>query len=141
MSRIRSGSASPVRIATSAISDGDKCSSLLLSQASEKELLQSRNELSPIRQKLARGLELSEEDKNHVREIMKSFMESSLEVTSHEIGDLVTMEPHQRDSAKELLKYCIFLMRKGLPLERMYQEAFLTVPGLLRLESAQASVS
>ena len=110
-----------------------KCSSLLLSQAADSVIVENRKRLAPIREKLASGTDLSEQDKMLVRSVMGKFTQSALQIETSKAEKLATLTDEQRTCAKTLLNQCTFLVRSGQPLDRMYQESKLSVPGVVSL--------
>jgi hypothetical protein len=135
MSLIRSDSHSLVKVATSAVADGDhKCSCLLLGQASAASLTETRRQLAPIRSKLASSLQINAEDKASIRTAMSGFTHSSLNMVEGEITDVLVFESRLKELVRRLHTQCVFLVRRGPALARMYEEAYFTVPGLLALQ-------
>ncbi|OQV01042.1 SIR2-like domain-containing protein [Cladophialophora immunda] len=119
---------------TCAISSGShKYSSLLLSQMPAAALLDLRDELAPVREKIFHGVELSADDVQKMKSAMRSFENRSLVLPEVEIQDIIDVDQRIKGPAKKLLSQCLFLVRKGLPLEPMYEEAQVTLPGLLAL--------
>ena len=110
-----------------------QCSSLLLSQAAESVIVENRKRLAPIREKLASGSDLSKQDKMLVGSVMGKFTQSSLQLETSKAEKLAILTDEQRTCAKTLLNQCTFLVRSGKPLDRMYQESKLSVPGVVSL--------
>lgn len=130
---------SPTNFSTSAISAANhKYSSLLLSQTPGPTLLKTRDELAPIRAKIYSGSALSEGDIGRMKSTMASFESRSLVLPEVEITGLIDLDPDIKEPAKRLLAQCIFLVRKGLPLDPMYEEAQVTLPGVLVLRRDKA---
>jgi hypothetical protein len=135
-SAIRHSSESPTRLSTSnQLTGSHKYSSLLLSQVPEATLLKTREELGPIRAKLFSGSTISEEDVDRMNSLMTTFQSRSLVLPKVEIKELVDLYLPTREAAKRLLAQCIFIVRKGLPLDPMYEEAQVTLPGLFALQN------
>ncbi|KIW89484.1 uncharacterized protein Z519_09640 [Cladophialophora bantiana CBS 173.52] len=119
---------------TFAVSSGShKYSSLLLSQMPTAALLDMRDDLAPVREKIFNGAELSADDVQRMKSAMRSFESRSLVLPAVEVEGIIHLDPHIKEPAKKLLSQCLFLVRKGLPLEPMYEEAQVTLPGLLAL--------
>ncbi len=110
-----------------------KCSSLLLSQAANSVIFENRKRLALIWKKLASGSHLSEQDKMLVGSVMGKFTQSSLQIAKSKAEKLAILTDGQRACAKTLLNQCTFLVRCGQPLDRMYQESKLSVPGVVWL--------
>lgn len=111
-----------------------KCSSLLLSQMPRATLLKTRNELTSIRSKIFQGTVVSDADVAKIKCVMASFESRSLVLPDVEIREIVVdLDAPIKEAAIKLLTQCVFLVRKGLPLEPMYKEAQVTLPGLLAL--------
>ncbi|KAI9774260.1 MAG: hypothetical protein M1840_004154 [Geoglossum simile] len=107
-------------------------SSLLLGQMSQSSLLTARNSLLPIRKKLRLNTLLDEADGKLISQVMREFTQipSSAKV-GERIEKVRRMEERERDRVRELVRRCVFLVRKGRALERMYEEPYLAVPGML----------
>jgi hypothetical protein len=134
-SAIRRSSESPMRLSTSTPLTGNhKYSSLLLSQVPEVTLLKTREELGPIRAKLSSGSRISEEDVDRMNSLMAIFQSRSLVLPEVDIKELVDLDLPLKEAAKRLLARCIFIVRQGLPLDPMYEEAQVTLPGLFALQ-------
>ncbi|KIW76491.1 hypothetical protein Z517_11237 [Fonsecaea pedrosoi CBS 271.37] len=119
---------------TSAISSGShKYSSLLLSQMPTAALVDMRDDLAPVREKIFNGEELRADDVQRMKLAMRSFETRSLVLPEVEIEDVIHLDGRIKELAQKLLSQCLFLVRKGLPLEPMYEEAQVTLPGLLAL--------
>ena len=126
----------PVSFKTSGNFDDDvcaSCSSLLLGQAADPVIVENRKRLAPIREKLAKGSDLSKQDKMLVGSVMGKFTQSSLQLEKSKAEKLASLTDEQRACAKTLLNQCTFLVRYGKPLDRMYQESKLCVPGVVSL--------
>ncbi|OAP65496.1 hypothetical protein AYL99_01468 [Fonsecaea erecta] len=134
MSSVAHAGDSQKTFSTSAVSAGShKYSALLLSQMPRAALLDLRDELAPIRDKVFKGTELLADDVQKMKSAMRSFENRSLVLPEAEIKDIIHLDPRIKEPAQKLLSQCLFLVRKGHPLEPMYEEAQVTLPGLLAL--------
>ena len=136
MSAIHGDDAHPVCFGTFGDSNDDvnaECSSLLLSHATDSAIAENRKGLAPIREKIASGSRLNEQDKMRVRSVRRSFTQSSLQLEGSKVEKLAILTDEHKACTKTLLKQCTFLVRRGQALDRMYQEAQLSVPGLVSL--------
>ena len=97
-------------------------------------LVENRKRLAPVREKIASGSTLSEQDKILVGSVMEKFTQSSLQIENSKAEKLAILTDEQRACAKTLLNQCTFLVRYGQPLDRMYQESKLSVPGVVSLQ-------
>ena len=97
-------------------------------------LVENRKRLAPVREKIASGSTLSEQDKILVGSVMEKFTQSSLQIENSKAEKLAILTDEQRACAKTLLNHCTFLVRYGQPLDRMYQESKLSVPGVVSLQ-------
>lgn len=77
---------------------------------------------------------LSEQEKMLVMSVMGDSTRSSLQVEKSKSEKLAIPTDEQMACAKTLLNQCTFLVRYGQPLDRMYQESKLSVPGVILLE-------
>lgn len=116
------------------ITGNPKYSSLLLSQVPEATLLKTREDLGPIRAKLFSGSTISGEDVDMMKSLTTTFQSRSSVLPEVDIKELVDLDPPTKEAAKRLLAQCIFLVRKGPPLDPMYEEAQMTLPGLFALQ-------
>ena len=138
MAALSNDDTQPVSFKTSGNFDDDvcaNCSSLLLGQAADPVIVENRKRLAPIREKLAKGSDLSKQDKMLVGSVMGKFTQSSLQLEKSKAEKLAILTDEQRACAKTLLNQCTFLVRYGKPLDRMYQESKLCVPGVVSLGS------
>ncbi|EXJ60267.1 hypothetical protein A1O7_04419 [Cladophialophora yegresii CBS 114405] len=117
--------------------DSRKYSSLLLSQMTPATLRKARRDLAPFRAKIVEGSALVDDDVVRIEEAMASFESRSLALPEVEIKALVDLDPHVKQVAELLLAQCVFLVRNGPPLDPMYEEAQIAVPGLLALRRQQ----
>ena len=137
MATLSNDDARPVCFKTLGDFDNDvnmECSSLLLSQATDSVLVENRKRLAPVREKIASGSTLSEQDKILVGSVMEKFTQSSLHIEHSKAEKLAILTDERRACAKTLLNQCTFLVRYGQPLDRMYQESKLSVPGVVSLQ-------
>ena len=137
MATLSSDDAQPVCFKTLGDFDNDvnmDCSSLLLSQTTDSVLVENRKRLAPVREKIASGSTLSEQDKILVGSVMDKFTQSSLQIEKSKAEKLAILTDEQRACAKTLLNQYTFLVRYGQPLDRIYQEFKLSVPGVVSLQ-------
>ena len=74
---------------------------------------------------------LSPEDVQTIKQVVNKFESRSLKLPTISVESIVRMSPPTLlEQATSLLQRCVFLVRKGPPLDPMYEEAQLTVPGL-----------
>ena len=109
-----------------------KCS-WLLTQTDESVIVENRKRLAPVRKKIASGSNLSRQDKVLVGSVMGKFTQSSLQIEESKAEKLATLTDEQKVCAKSLLHQCAFLIRRGQPLDRMYQESKLSIPSVVSL--------
>jgi hypothetical protein len=113
--------------------DSHRYSSLLLSQMTPTTLRKARRDLAPFRAKIAEGSALLEHDVERMKDAMASFESRSLALPEVEIKELVELDLNVKEVAKQLLVQCVFVVRNGPPLDPMYEEAQIALPGLLAL--------
>ena len=118
---------------TPILAGSHKCSSLLLSQMTPATLQRARRDLAPFRAKIVTGSPLLDDDVESMKRAMASFESRSLALPVCEIKNIVDLDSSIKTAAKKLLSQCVFLVRKGPPLDPMYEEAQITLPGLLAL--------
>jgi hypothetical protein len=111
--------------------DSHNFSSLLMSQMSPTLLHKARKELEKFRAKIASEAPVLEDDVAGMKAIMAAFESRSLALPEVEIRQLVDLDEEIKDKARQLLTHCVFLVRKGPPLDPMYEEAQISLPGLL----------
>ncbi len=143
MAALSNEDAQPVCLKTFGNFDDDvnvNCSSLLLSQAADSVIVENRKRLAPIREKLASGSNLSEQDKTFVGSVMGKFTQSSNQIEKSQAEKLAILTDEQRACAKTLLNQCTFLVRRGQPLDRMYQESKLSVPSVVSLANKKVRI-
>jgi hypothetical protein len=138
MSILRRDDLHPVSIRTMGAFDegaGAECSALLLSQATSSVIAENRVRLSPIRDKLAVGIRLTDQDKTYINSAMREFTRASLQVEEEttKLERLARLSNDQKACARVLLGKCVFIVRRGPALDWMYQEATLSVPGIASL--------
>ena len=68
-----------------------------------------------------------------VGSVMGKFTQSLLQIEKSKTEKLAILTDEQRTCAKSLLNQCTFLVRRGQPLDRMYRESKLSVPGVVSL--------
>ncbi|ETI24903.1 hypothetical protein G647_04273 [Cladophialophora carrionii CBS 160.54] len=117
--------------------DSHKYSSLLLSQMTTATLRKARRDLAPFRAKIVEGSPLVEDDVVRMKDAMASFESRSLALPDVEINALIDLDPNVKQVAELLLAQCVFLVRNGPPLDPMYEEAQIALPGLLALRRQQ----
>ncbi|KAF2766269.1 hypothetical protein EJ03DRAFT_354095 [Teratosphaeria nubilosa] len=110
-------------------------SALLLGNASEADVVESRSRLAGLRRHLrARGALDPGVDGGWERELRR-FERASVDVGDVTVRGVAVVAPEVEERIVEFLRLCVFLVRKGEPLDRMYAEPQLMLPGLMRLES------
>ena len=68
-----------------------------------------------------------------VGSVMGKFTQSLLQIEKSKTEKLAILADEQRTCAKSLLNQCAFLVRCGQPLDPMYEESKLSVPGVVSL--------
>lgn len=109
-------------------------SALLLGQASERDLSFSRDALAPVRGKLANNEPLDVETRELIAKELARFKMSSVDVEDKPINEIAALSDQSRELMQGFLRHCVFLVRKGEALDRMYEEPQFTLPGALRLK-------
>lgn len=112
-----------------------KMSALLLGQASPQDIMEYRDAFASIRESLAANTSIGEDALARFNGQLRSFKKATADVESSPITELLELSQETRRELCEFLVGCVFLVRKGEPLDRMYDEPDLTLPGVLRLET------
>jgi hypothetical protein len=110
-------------------------SALLLSQASEQDLVDARKRLAPIRRKLAANEPLDAAARELLANELKSFAGAAVDVEDEPISEIGA--PYLGAVAGDVKKYlqqCVFLVRKSEAMDRMYEEPQFALPGVMTLE-------
>jgi hypothetical protein len=125
-----------VQINDAALSLGSSASisAILLGQASEDDVHHARNALASVRQKLAMNEKLDEEIINQISSGLKVLTRASVDVEGEPITEIIHFAQPIKRALQQLLKRCVFLVRKGAAMDRMYEEPHFTLPGVLVLE-------
>jgi hypothetical protein len=111
-----------------------QASAILLAQATEEDITTCRNGLFPIRQKISEHTMLDAEDKNLLAEKLGAFKREAADAEDSTVTVLATLDENVRHHLLGFLEHCTFILRKGEPLDRMYEQPELTLPGVLKLE-------
>lgn len=108
-------------------------SAVLLSQVSKEDLLETRKQLTTVRAKASEGGVLSKEDLNVAHKLIEACSSGPRKFPDVDITSLVELNEDVKIAARQLLKHCTFIVRKGGALDPMYGEGAITVPGLFTL--------
>jgi len=113
----------------------EPCSALLLSQAPHDLIEKTYQDLQSIRQKFIRDEDFDEEDEKLIRDALSNIDKTSVSMLHTSTSTLTPAQlgENQRTAAKSVLDLCHFLVREGEALDRMYEEADLTMPGLAQI--------
>jgi hypothetical protein len=114
-----------------------KVSAVLLAQATEEDITTCRNALNPIRQRILKHTMLDAEEKSILAEKLGAFKREAADADESTITVLATLDVDLRHHLLRFLEHCTFILRKGEPLDRMYEQPELTLPGILKLERIQ----
>jgi len=125
-------------VAMSIDSSAAKVSAILLGQASEDDLLHAREAMAPIRRKLAENAQLDEEAVKVIARELKAFVKASIGVEDEPITKLACLDDGEKQAVRQLLGKCVFVVRKGAAMDRMYEEPQFTLPGILILERSES---
>ena len=110
-------------------------SALLLSQASEQDLVDARRRLAPIRRKLAANEPLDAAARELLASELKSFAGAAVDVEDEPISEIgAPYLDAVAGDVKEYLQQCVFLVRKSEAMDRMYEEPQFALPGVMTLE-------
>lgn len=112
-------------------------SAVLLSQLPRDDLLQTRKKLTQVRAKAAKGEILSKEDLDIAQRLLDTCSSGPRKFPDVSITSLVELDDDVKAAARELLKQCIFIVRKGGALDPMYGEGAITIPSLFTLKIDQ----
>jgi len=115
--------------------NSEPCSALLLSQAPHDLIEKTYQDLRSIRQKFISDEDFDEEDEKLIRDALSNIDKTSVSMlyTSTSTLTPAQLSKNQRTAARSVLDLCHFLVREGEALDRMYQEADLTMPGLAQI--------
>lgn len=111
-----------------------QASAILLAQASEEDITTCRRGLLPIRQRISEHTMLDDENKSLLAKKLSAFKREVADAEDSTITVLADLDENVRDLLRGFLNHCTFILRKGEPLDRMYEQPELTLPGVLKLE-------
>ncbi|KAM0715007.1 hypothetical protein Q7P37_009472 [Cladosporium fusiforme] len=110
-----------------------QASAILLAQASEDDITVCRRGLAPIRQRISEDTILDAETMQILVEQLGAFKREAADAEDSEIAMLATLDETARRNLLGFLEHCTFVLRKGEPLDRMYEQPEMTLPGVLKL--------
>lgn len=114
-----------------------QASAILLAQASEEDITTCRKRLVPIRQRISEHTILDGENMRMLAEELGAFKREAADAEDSTVTALATLDESVRQSLLGFLDHCTFILRKGEPLDRMYEQPELTLPGVLKLERVE----
>lgn len=110
-----------------------QASAILLAQASEEDITICRKGLVPLRQRILEHTTLDAESMEILVEQLGAFKREAADAEDTAITMLAALDEDARRVLLEFLEHCTFILRKGEPLDRMYEQPELTLPGVLKL--------